>query len=398
MIVRAYAFQPGEPPERIQLWDIGENPTDYGVHKWTERSVELVGSEYARRGNPLQIDIDHNCSEKERERRREAGLPDLPEVTGGYARLEIEGGAPFLRFDWSEVAAEQIRTRQRLFLSPEYGVDEDGVIVSLVRVSLVGEPGTHFARQLASMRARREFDLVLASAKRVRAERKCTMDLKMILAAIRAALAAEDPAVTKESITNLLTELEKADAGPESSPGETMAEGAPPAPPAEEQKAESGADMEEKVSAGSDKDEEKAVAAKAAKPAQGAQGVEAKASLRALEKRLDAVERDTLLKNEGHRLPESIRAWASKQPSSVVRSLIDAAPADSTKVERIAATRGSANGAGAPAGKASDPRIDAAFGGPRNEPMKREPGKLVLAAMDNKQARAVLATRDGGAK
>ena len=395
MIVRAYAFSPGNPPEEIQLWNVGDNPTDYGVHRWTEHSVAVVGGEYERRGNPLLIDIDHNCSEREREARRAAGLPEQPEVTGGYAHLEIRSGAPFLRFDWSELGAEQIRTRQRLFLSPEYGVDENGVIVSLVRVSLVGEPGTHYARQLASMRARREFEMVLASAKRVRAERTVTMDLKLVLAAIRAALAAEDPAVTKESLTNLLAELEKSDAGPESSPGETMAEGEPPAPNAEEQKVASNSDMEEKVSAGSDKEEEKPVAAKAAKPAMG---IEAKAALQALEKRMDAVERDALIKAEGHRLPESIRAWASRQPSKVVRSLLDAAPAGDTKVERVAATRGSAHVTGARPTTSSDPRLDAAFGGPTQEPIRREPGKLVLATMDQKQARAVLATRDGGAK
>lgn len=385
MIVRAYAFSHGEPPERIQLWNVGENPTDYGVHRWTERSAELVGGEYARRGNPLLIDIDHNCSERERERRRAAGLPEQPEVTGGYCHLEIEGGAPFLRFDWSAFAVEQIRTRQRLFLSPEYRVDENGEIVSLVRVSLVGEPATHFARQLASARARREFEMVLASAKR--AERNGMMDLSVILAAIRAALAAEDPAVTKESLINLLAELEKSDAGPESEPGEMMTEGAPAAP----EQVSAGGDMEEKVSASAPTSVE-------AKASASVPGVEAKASLRAIEARLDAVERDYLLKSDGHRLPESIRAWASRQPCSVVRGLLAAAPVAETKVERVAATRGSSYATGASVTASIDPRLDAAFGSSREAPVKREAGKLVLAAMDQKQARQVLASRDGGAK
>ena len=51
------------PPAEIQLWKQGDNATDYGVHKWTARSAQLVGQQYAKRGNPLQIDVEHNNAE-----------------------------------------------------------------------------------------------------------------------------------------------------------------------------------------------------------------------------------------------------------------------------------------------------------------------------------------------
>lgn len=139
----AFAFRSSVPPKSLQLWNVGDNPTDYGVHRWTERSAQLVMAAYRERGNRLQIDIEHNA--------REPAPPGVTPELGGYADLELVGGAPWLRFDWSAPAVEQIATRQRLYLSPEYDVDEEtGEIVGLVRVSLVGSPGTHFARVLAS--------------------------------------------------------------------------------------------------------------------------------------------------------------------------------------------------------------------------------------------------------
>ena len=129
------------PPAEIQLWNVGENRTDYGTHVWSDRSVAEISARYAERGNPLLIDVEHNG----------ANVDGEPALTGGYARLEIRDGAPWLSFDWSAYGAEQIATGQRRFLSPEYDVDADtNEIIRLYRVSLVADPGTHRARVLAS--------------------------------------------------------------------------------------------------------------------------------------------------------------------------------------------------------------------------------------------------------
>lgn len=193
--VRAYAFKPGDPPAEIQLWNVGDNPTDYGLHRWTSRSAAEVMRAYLKRANPLQIDIEHNTAPEDAPVHSGPQLPPEERPTGGYAKLEIRNGAPWLVFDWSQVAVEQIRTRQRLFLSPDYLVDKQtGEIVKLNCISLVGNPGTHGAR-------------ILAAA--VRCGGKGRMNLALFLAALRAALAAEDPAVAKEQISNLIAEVEK---------------------------------------------------------------------------------------------------------------------------------------------------------------------------------------------
>lgn len=188
--IRAYSFKQGEPPSEIQLWNVGENSTDYGIHIWNERSVKEVLDEYEKRGNPLQIDIEHNNAQP--------ADPSHPGPTGGYARLEIRDGAPWLVFDWSQYAIEQIATRQRLFLSPEYEVDtETGEIIKLIRVSLVGDPGTHNARMLASS----------LRSKRVRAGGK-RMDLAVILSALKVVLTTEDAEEARKQIEALVAEIE----------------------------------------------------------------------------------------------------------------------------------------------------------------------------------------------
>jgi hypothetical protein len=131
----------GSPPVTAPLWRNGDNPTDFGVHRWTERSQREVMAAYETRGNRIMIDVEHAGSSVEGE----------PVVTGGYATLEIRGGEPWLDFDWSAYAVDQIQTRQRLYLSPEYDVDQKtSEIVRLYRVSLVADPATYNARVLAS--------------------------------------------------------------------------------------------------------------------------------------------------------------------------------------------------------------------------------------------------------
>ncbi len=330
----AFAVESKEPPAEIQLWLAGDNPTDFGVHKWTSRSVQEVGARYAERGNPLLIDVEHNGAGP-----NEAGEPP---VTAGYARLEMREGVPWLVFDWSTYGAEQIASGQRRFLSPEYDVDPStNEIVRLYRVSLVADPATYRARILASASQETE-----------------PMTIAMILAALRAALSAEDPAVAKESITSLIAELDKLAGGDG---------GAPPDPaPADPAPAFAAADG----NGDDDKDKPKPPIAAAApgkapepkptppavtppssgtpaepKPAPvvtvaaGAHDPAASSALAA-----QNALRDMLLEKHGDRLAPSIRIWASTQPLAIVKGLVDAAPATKPLPAKITATRGGTHG------------------------------------------------------
>lgn len=207
--VRAYAFTLAEAPERIKLWNAGDNPTDFGVHRWTARSVRAVMGRYEARGNPIQIDVEHNNA---------SVAPDGSEPQGGYATLVLEAGEPWLVFDWSAYALEQIATKQRRFLSPEYDIDKTtGEILALIRVSLVADPATHHARQLARAR-------ILANTQ----NGVSPMPLALLLAALKAAASAEDPEAAKTQIQALIAEVEKAAGGEAAPAGEP--DGDEPAP------------------------------------------------------------------------------------------------------------------------------------------------------------------------
>ncbi len=282
--VASVPFEPGSPPARLQLWNVGDNATDYGVHRWTERSIREAFGRYLQRGNPLQMDIEH------------AGFiadDGSPLPVAGLCRLEIEAGAPVLAFDWSAVGVEQIATKQRRFLSPEYLVDEaTGEITELLRVSLVADPGTHHAR-------------ILACARR----RTSRMD-PMILAALKAALSAEDP---KAAIEALLSELEAAGpSAPESTPDLAAAS------------ADSDADDATQAAA----PEAPAAAAAPAEPEKAPYSATIAAKIREIE---DA-QRDALVTANAHRMPKSIAKWCSRQPLATVRSYVGSLPADAAPV------------------------------------------------------------------
>jgi hypothetical protein len=312
--VKAFALpEPKTPPEAMQLWDIGDNPTDYGVHRWTERSIAEVLERYNERGNPLMVDVEHNGAAKEGE----------PTVTGGYAKLEIRAGAPWLVFEWSAYAVEQIATGQRRFLSPEYDVDADtGEITKLYRVSLVADPGTHRARVLASTGNNKE---------------KLHMNLAMILAALKAALAAEDAAVAKESIASLVAELSKmSESG---APAEEAVETASD----EELKGDVQTAGDEVVQTAGEEMPEKAAAEEPKPEVAPASDDVVKCAADAVRTVRNA-QRDLLLQTDGDRLDPSIRVWASSQPYEIVKGLLAAAPARKGSVQRTAATRGATHG------------------------------------------------------
>lgn len=384
------AFVPGQVPKEIQLWNFGDNPTDYGVHKWTERSIREVGGVYAKRGNPLQIDIEHNLSEEELEKTRQIDPTAIP-VTGGYAQLEMRGRAPWLVFDWSAPAVEQLETKQRTFLSPDYWVDEKtGEIVGLDRVSLVGSPGTHCARRLARCAPSSAVRSVLATVG-VRAFGG-SMDPKLLLAAIRAALAPEDPAVAKDGALKMIDELTKSFAEPEAPMADSepaLAAAAAP-PPAED---------EQKPITASAETEDKPVAASAATSAAPA-AVHVAASVAPAGPsnadvlvELDGMKRDNLLREKGHRLAVSVRTWAAKQTYAVVAGMIDASPEPETSTKRVAAnTRGAGAGRAAPSPESENLRARMGLTAPTNT-VRREGTAIVFGVQTPEQARQRIAAR-----
>lgn len=359
---QAFAIREKTPPAEIQLWSAGDNPTDYGVHRWTDRSVREVGGTYAARGNALLLDIEHNAAEPPD--------PANPPPTAGYARLELRAGEPWLVFDWSAIGAEQIRTGQRLYLSPEYEVDtKTSEIVRLVRVSLVSDPATHHAR-------------MLATAQRIRASGE-PMDPKTVMAALEA-LEAGDATKALEVLKGLIAQAAGGGAAPPSAPAPEAAAAPAVPPPAGDMPPE---------------EEKKAVAAKA--PALPAKAPEAPAPdpVAVLASRVEGIERDALLARHSARLTEGQRMWASTQSLATVKGLIDASPEPSPAAPATkAGTRGATAGARASALPADEKKaLDERMGVRRIAAgVQRTPNRVTFGVLTNEDAKKFLASRKAG--
>ena len=301
--VLAYAFTPAQPPDTVRLWKAGDNPTDYGTHVWNQRSIECVYTAYLGAGNRLAIDIEHGMAHAE----------DGEVVeSAGYCELELINGEPWLRFHWSAVGAMQIETRQRLYLSPEYGVDPDtGEIVSLTRVSLVAAPGTHHA-------------VILAAAKK----EENSMNPQDIIDAIRNALNGEGDPETKIATAQAVLDGLSVAAGDgttdDKADNPTDENGDPP-PVADDVTAAGGSAAPNLASGDDDKGGAPVTAAKpiaaAASKAKPAADVAAQTAA-LVKKTVDNASRDFILATQGQALPEALRAACKLLPLENVKKII----------------------------------------------------------------------------
>jgi phage I-like protein len=163
-------------PTRVRMWEPGQIVGDFGVNVWDAAAGAEVIAAYEARGNPVPIDIEHNTNKK-----ANPGYdPNRPPVGGGYLLLKLDSaGALWLDpIRWSDYARREIESGSRDAVSPDWDFDPvSGRPVRLNKVSLVQNPGTYGIGLLASARANGDR----------------TMDFKMFVAALEAALEAADP-------------------------------------------------------------------------------------------------------------------------------------------------------------------------------------------------------------
>lgn len=135
-------LEKNKPPKRARFVFAGKNPTTHGVLCWTKKSALCVSREVLRRGVMLPIDIEHGAAF--------AKPGDAPRMAG-YAKITPSADGCDAEFRWSALGVQQIEDGERLYLSPEYA-HVNGEIVGIVRLSLVSDPATLYAKCLASAR------------------------------------------------------------------------------------------------------------------------------------------------------------------------------------------------------------------------------------------------------
>lgn len=187
---------PPKAPDRYCLWRPGLIKGDFGLCRWDAEAAQQVMAAYEQRGNPVPIDVQHNSNPH--------CNPNLdrnnPPKGGGYAWLKLveTPAGPELWLDpikWSDYAVQEIESGSRRAISPEWQFDpKTDRPTEITAISLVQNPGTHGIG-------------LMASAQRPTANGEATMDMAMFVAALEAALTAEDPKTAIEALLAKVKEM-----------------------------------------------------------------------------------------------------------------------------------------------------------------------------------------------
>ncbi len=148
----------GKAPHAVRLWRAGWNDTDKGALNFTPASARLVMAAFAKRGNPLVFDYEHESTVPIEKR---GGCPMKGVASADRANLEVRGderGKPELwatGIGWTAEAQRQIEARERTQISPisKYDIDTKE-ITAIQNVALCREGATHDGTLLASRNGR----------------------------------------------------------------------------------------------------------------------------------------------------------------------------------------------------------------------------------------------------
>lgn len=141
---------PTGAPTAFRIWKAGDNPTDFGVHRFTDRSARLLMTEQAVRGNLYSIDVDHLSVSPSQ-------APPEARKAVGWHRLELRDSSegPELwatDVEWTDAVREGLERQppEWRYFSPAYEIDKaSGEIVSYTNTALTNTPATWSVTALA---------------------------------------------------------------------------------------------------------------------------------------------------------------------------------------------------------------------------------------------------------
>jgi flagellar biosynthesis GTPase FlhF len=154
---------PGKAPTAFRIWKAGENPTDYGVHRFTKESANLLMADQGVRGNLYSIDVDHLSHDPK-------APPENHEAMGWHklATRETSEGPELWAVDveWTDEVKAGLESKvpKWRYFSPAYAVDKKtGEILSYTNTAITNSPATHRVTALASIQR------TIAATRRARA-------------------------------------------------------------------------------------------------------------------------------------------------------------------------------------------------------------------------------------
>lgn len=142
---------PGAAPTAFRIWKAGDNPTDYGVHRFTKESANMLLAQQGVRGNLYSIDVDHLSH-------NEKAPPESRKAVGWHtlAVRDSEAGPELWaeNVEWTDEvkAGLEAKVPEWRYFSPAYAVDKKtGEILSYSNTAITNNPATHRVTALATL-------------------------------------------------------------------------------------------------------------------------------------------------------------------------------------------------------------------------------------------------------
>ena len=147
----ALAAEAGKAPTRIQIMPAGPDLEAADGRKWKLLDPEAVVQ--ASSGHvDLMIDYEHASHLK-------APNGERAEAAGWIKRLYVEEGAIFAEVEWTAQAEGDIASKAYRYLSPEFTVDKNDVVLSISAAALVNRPAFNMPALASAKQETSQMDL-----------------------------------------------------------------------------------------------------------------------------------------------------------------------------------------------------------------------------------------------
>lgn len=142
---------PDGAPAAFRIWRNGDNATDMGVHRFTDRSASELMAAQSERGNEFSIDCDHMSllGTAPPESRKAVGWHRLSVRPDGLWAVDVRW-APFV------VAGLTSDPPEWKYFSPAYETNKAGEIIRYMNTALTNNPRTWNVTALAAQPPRKE--------------------------------------------------------------------------------------------------------------------------------------------------------------------------------------------------------------------------------------------------
>lgn len=135
-----------DPPSAFRIWKSGENVTDHGPTRFTERSALLLMAEQLKRGNRYSMDVNHLSLNHD--------APIQNQRAVGFFSIDVrEGELWAVDCEWTDLVRAGLVSNppEWKYFSPAYEIDkETSEVVSLLNCALTNNPATHHVTALAT--------------------------------------------------------------------------------------------------------------------------------------------------------------------------------------------------------------------------------------------------------